>query len=319
MAEKILDQLNAGSLFDMSGVVAVVTGGGSGIGLMIATTLVSNGATVYIIGLVQAELDRIASVYNQAAEKSECKGRMYGIEGDVSKKSEAKRLADEVGKRTPYITVLFNNAGVLLGRFKKPTSTSAADFVKAYYDEVPEQAFTDNINVNAIGPYWLTFTFLPLLEAWKTQNQFGSGGRKFAPQIIMTSSMNGWTKDPATGGSSFPYIFSKSAIGHATASLAHELIPLGIRVNGIAPGLFVTDMSTPGTIDELGVSHNDKKDYTFAFPADQLPVSLGGPANVGGSNKDMGSLALFLVGNWFVNGETVLIDGGTMLVHPSSY
>jgi len=319
MAEKILDQLHAGSLFDLSGVVAVVTGGGSGIGLMISTTLVSNGATVYIIGPQQADLDRLSSVYNEAAKKSGRKGQMHGIEGDVSKKSEAKRLADEVSKRTPYVTVLFNNAGILTGKFNKPTTTSAADFVKAYFDDVPEHTFNDTINVNAVGPYWLTFAFLPLLEAWKNQNEYGNGGRKFAPQIIMTSSMNGWTKDPATAGSSFPYMYSKSAIGHATASLAHELLPLGIRVNGIAPGLFVTEMSTPGTIDSLGVSHNYNKNYSFDIPADQLPTSLGGPTNVGGSNRDMGSLALFLVGNWFVNGETVLIDGGTLLVHPSSY
>ena len=48
--------------------------------------------------------------------------------------------------------------------------------------------------------------------------------------------MNGWTKDPATSGFSFPYLFSKAAIGQATSTLAHELLPLGIRVNCVAPG-----------------------------------------------------------------------------------
>lgn len=73
----------------------------------------------------------------------------------------------------------------------------------------------------------------------------------------------------------------------------------------------MTEMSRTGTIDELGISHGvDKKDHDFAIPADQLPVSLGGPTNIGGSSRDMGSLALFLVSNFFVNGETVLIDGG---------
>ena len=121
----------------------------------------------------------------------------------------------------------------------RPKSTSAADFVKAYFDAVPEESFNNVYNVNSVGPYWLTFAFLPLLEKWK-ENQYGQGTRKFAPQIIMTSSMNGWTKDAATSGWTFPYIFSKSAIGHATSSLAHELLPLGIRVNGIAPGKFLS-------------------------------------------------------------------------------
>ena len=103
-------------------------------------------------------------------------------------------------------------------------------------------------------------------------------------------------------------MYSKSAIGHATASLAHELLPLGVRVNGISPGFFVTDMSAPGTMNELGQSR-----MTHAMPYDfQIPVSRPpGPGQPpAGTNKDMGALVLFLVANWFVDGETVLIDGG---------
>ena len=62
MAEQILESVSVGSMFDMTGVVAVVTGGGTGIGLMITTTLVSNGATVFIIGPGQAELDRCVAL-----------------------------------------------------------------------------------------------------------------------------------------------------------------------------------------------------------------------------------------------------------------
>ncbi|EIW54837.1 NAD-P-binding protein [Trametes versicolor FP-101664 SS1] len=313
MADTALTSLTASNLFDLTGVVAVVTGGGSGIGLMIASTLLANGATVYIIGPKQADLDRVANVYNDAAEKASKPGKMYGIEGDIRLKSEALRLAEEVGKREKHITVLFNNAGVLSGSFKKPTVASADAFRTAYFDEVPESSFDDNLRTNAIGPYWLTFAFLPLLEKWKQNPE----GARFAPQIVMTSSMNGWTKDPATAGSSFPYMYSKSAIGHATSSLAHELLPLGIRVNGIAPGLFITEMSAPGSADAIGQSRLPP-DYVASF---EVPVSR--PVDPGtqraGTNKDMGALVLFLVANWFVDGETVLIDGGTLLKHPSSY
>nr|GAT58829.1 predicted protein [Mycena chlorophos] len=124
--------------------------------------------------------------------------------------------------------------------------------------------------------------------------------------------MNGWTKDSATSGFSYPYLFSKSAIGHATATLAHEFLPLGIRVNGIAPGLFITAINTdPASVDEFGVSDPAKAPKSFGFP---VPTERGY-----GTAKDVGSLALFLVANWFVNGETVLIDGGTLLKAPSSY
>mgnify|MGYP002477665267 CR=1 FL=1 len=62
------------------------------------------------------------------------------------------------------------------------------------------------------------------------------------------------TKDPATGGAGYPYLLSKAAIAHMTSLLAHDLIPLGVRVNQIAPGWVVTGMSAPGTVDEWGVS-----------------------------------------------------------------
>lgn len=125
----------------------------------------------------------------------------------------------------------------MAGQFKPPTSPTASAYLAAYFDPVSQSDFTESLATNAVGPYWLTFAFLPLLEAWKDQE--GELGKKFVPQVIMTSSMNGWTKDPATSGNSFPYLYSKSAIGHATGTLAHELLPLGIRVNGIAPVSFI--------------------------------------------------------------------------------
>ncbi|KAI0754202.1 NAD-P-binding protein [Daedaleopsis nitida] len=313
MADVVLGSLTASNLFDMTGVIAVVTGGGTGIGLMISSTLLANGATVYIVGPKQDDLDRISKVYSDAAAAAGKPGRMYGIAGDVRLKSEALRLAGEVGKREKHITVLFNNAGVLSGSFQKPTVASASAFRKAYFDDVPEESFDHNIRTNAVGPYWLTFAFLPLLEAWKAS----AHGQRFAPQIVMTSSMNGWTKDLATAGFSFPYMYSKSAIGHATSSLAHELLPLGIRVNGIAPGFFVTEMTAQGTADAAGNSKL-RENQTIAF---DVPVSRPMAEGVqrAGTNKDMAALVLFLVANWFVDGETVLIDGGTLLKHPSSY
>lgn len=60
-------------------------------------------------------------------------------------------------------------------------------------------------------------------------------------------------------------------------------------------------MGAPGTQDEVGLSHAPKE-MVLEFQVPTVPT--------GGTNRDMGSLALFLISNWFVNGETVLIDGG---------
>ena len=208
-----------------------------------------------------------------------------------------------------------------------PANASAEEYRKTVFETVTEEHFDYNLQTNAIGPYWMTFAFLPLLERWKST----PGGARFAPQIVMTSSMNGWTKvrpprlylcrcsyqmtlslqDPTTGGWSFPYLFSKSAIGHATSSLAHELLPLGIRVNGIAPGMFATGMTAgPDAADEAGMSHfsAERGGNDFQVPVQMRPVH---GSNVPyGTHRDMGALVLFLVANWFVDGETVLIDGG---------
>ena len=142
-----------------------------------------------------------------------------------------------VGFRYDHSLILFNRISPASGKFERPTETTARAFQKAYFTNLQEDVFDNVMHTNAVGPYWLTFAFLPLLERWKEIGYTAVSGRKFPPQIIMTSSMNGWTKDPATAGFSFPYLYSKSAIGHATSTLAHELLPLGIRVNGIAPGL----------------------------------------------------------------------------------
>ncbi|KAF9486180.1 NAD(P)-binding protein [Pholiota conissans] len=307
---EILGGLTASSMFNLRGIVAVVTGGGTGIGLMMTSTLIANGAKVYIVGPQQKELDRIAGVYNNGVAAG--MGTMHGVEADIRKKSEATRIAALISEREPNgITVLFNNAGITKGHFKRPEFSAsnppnAQAFVDALFNSVSQEDFDDVYNTNSVGPYWLTFAFLPLLEKWKSS----PGGQKFPPQIVMTSSMNGWTKDAAVSGFSFPYLFSKSAIGHATSTLAHELLPLGIRVNGIAPGLFPTEMSNPGNMDEQGITTiAPEKEYEFEIPANKA----------GGTRYDMGSLVLFLVANWFVNGETVLIDGGTLLRHPSSY
>ncbi|KAK7050004.1 hypothetical protein VNI00_005435 [Paramarasmius palmivorus] len=235
-----LEEQQAGNLFDLRGVVAVVSGGGSGIGLMITSTLIANGAKVYIIGPKQADLDKIAQIYNAEAQKIPGGGSIVGIEGDISKKPEAKRLADEIASREPYITVLFNNAGIQAGQFKRPSTPTASAYVSAFFDSIKQEDFTRVLDTNAVGHYYMTFAFLPLLEKWKNSDEPVT--KKFVPQVIMTSSMNGWTKDSATSGNSYPYMFSKSALGQATSSLAHELLPLGIRVNGIAPGLFPSEV-----------------------------------------------------------------------------
>jgi NAD(P)-dependent dehydrogenase (short-subunit alcohol dehydrogenase family) len=79
------------------------------------------------------------------------------------------RPAAEIGKCEKTATVLFNNAGITTGDYARPRpSSTTADYVAAFFDAISQDDFTDTLNTNAIGPYGLTFVFLPLFERWKT-------------------------------------------------------------------------------------------------------------------------------------------------------
>ncbi|GAA5839579.1 hypothetical protein JCM11251_003551 [Rhodosporidiobolus azoricus] len=301
-----LTALSGASLFDLKGVVAVITGGNSGIGLMIGSTLLANGAKVYIVGLDKSEVEGIAERYSKLAKDQGLKGRMVGIQGDCSNKAEAERIHAEIAKREEYVTVLFNNAGVM-GTPTVPQKEHSGEVYKNEYLKLNDEDFQKVFAVNSIGPYFLSIAFLPLLTASKTQAPYGE---KFQPQIINTSSMNGWTKDPSTAGHGYPYLLSKAAIAHLTTLLAHDFLPIGVRVNQIAPGWFVTGMSAPGSLTEYGQSNKQMESDKFGF---KTPVGGSGGA------KDVGSVVLSLVVNRFVNGESILVDGGTLLVHASRY
>ena len=74
---------NVNRLFNVKGWTCVVTGGGTGIGLMATQALAANGAKVYIIGPDQAQLDGIAAIYNEGASHDEARGMLIGIQRDI--------------------------------------------------------------------------------------------------------------------------------------------------------------------------------------------------------------------------------------------
>ena len=96
--------LSINKLFDVSKLTAVVTGGGTGIGLMITQALQSNGAKVYITGRRQDALEKVVEQYSTGP------GKVIALPGDISSKEECQRLADEVAeKEDGGIHLLVNN------------------------------------------------------------------------------------------------------------------------------------------------------------------------------------------------------------------
>lgn len=114
------ENLKISKLFDMSHVTAVVTGGGTGIGLMVAQALASNGAKVYITDLRKEALESVVSQYNEGP------GEIIALPGDITQKDDLRRLANEVvSKESKGIHLLVNNGKLKqLFRFLKyPTIT----------------------------------------------------------------------------------------------------------------------------------------------------------------------------------------------------
>jgi NAD(P)-dependent dehydrogenase (short-subunit alcohol dehydrogenase family) len=206
------------NLFDLTGKVAVVTGGTRGIGMMIARGLLEAGASVYISSRKPEACDAAATELGEV-------GQVTAIPADLSSEAEAVRLAGEVANREPRLHILVNNAGATWG-------APLADFPESGWDKV--------LDLNLKAPFFLTRALLPLLE---------SGGSAEDPaRVINVGSIDGIR---VPGMPTYSYSASKAGIHQLTRVLARELGPRHITVNAIAPGPFESKMMA-ATLDAFG-------------------------------------------------------------------
>jgi NAD(P)-dependent dehydrogenase (short-subunit alcohol dehydrogenase family) len=196
-------------LFDLTGKVAVVTGGTRGIGLMIARGLLQAGASVYISSRKREAGE--AAVAALAAH-----GRVVSVPADLAREEECTRLAAEIGRSEERIHVLVNNAGATWG---------------APLEEFPASAWDRALDLNLKAPFRLTRAFLPLLEAAGTADD--------PARVINIGSIDG-LRVPAFP--TYSYSASKAGVHQLTRVLARELGPRHITVNAVAPGPFESKM-----------------------------------------------------------------------------
>ena len=196
-------------LFSLQGRVALVTGGSRGIGRMIATGLLHQGAKVYITA-------RKAAACDAAAGELSAIGSCISLPADVSNVAGARALAAAVMQREPALDIMVNNAGAAWGE----------DF-----DSFPESGWDKVVDLNMKTPFFLTQA---LHEALKRAAK-GRPAKVINIASIDGISVNQWE--------TYSYTASKAGLIHLTKRLALRLARDNIVVNGIAPGPFPSEMN----------------------------------------------------------------------------
>ena len=204
-------------LFDLTGKVAIVTGGNGGIGLGMARGLAQAGANIALVG-------RNAAKSEAAALKltAECGSKCHVITADVAQEKECRRIASEVADQLGGIHILINNAGI---NIRKPPQ------------EMTLEEWQEVINVNLTSAFLLSKAVYPALKA--------AGGGKIINIGSMTS-IFGASFAPA-------YATSKGGIVQLTKSLALAWAADNIQVNAILPGWFETELTDKARVEVPGL------------------------------------------------------------------
>ena len=240
--------------------VAIVTGGGSGIGLAIAEKFVQSNIRTIIVGRDEQKLKKAKEKLGALCTAMNC---------DLSDLAVIPKLVDDIIKQFGHIDVLVKNAGINLKK----------DFTDVNDDEFQKILLT---NVTAV--------FALSREVVKCMLEKGRGS------IINISSMASQYGIPKV----IAYTASKSAIEGMTRAMAVELSPKGIRVNCIAPGFIVTDMSAKALNSD---------------PERKQKVMSRTPMGYLGNPSDIANAALYLANGEanYVTGIVLPVDGGNSI------
>ena len=247
----------------LEGKVALVTGGSRGIGKAVALELAKEGADIAVNYVKNKNAaDEIVSKIHLLKRKT------ISIQADVSIITDIERMVEQVWDKFGRIDILVNNAGTA---YIEP------------FSKVSEETWDRTLNVNLKGAF-----FSSQITANKMIKEQIKG------RIINMSATNGQIAEADT----VHYNASKGGMDMVTSSLAIELAPFGIRINGIAPGVIKTEID-----EDFFADPKFKEDYLRHIPMRRF-----------GEPEEVGKAAVFLASDdsSYITGRTIVIDGGLL-------
>jgi len=260
--------MKAAELFDLSGHVAVVTGAASGLGLAISQVVAANGGRVVMLDIDEAGLAKAAATFERMGTPADV------FVADVGEPGKVDSIVDACVEKYGRLDCVFANAGATGGPgYGKPEGTAEAASMDLWQS---------CLRVNLDG------AFLTIKAAAKHMKPRGQGS------IVVTSSVAALR---ASALPSHAYHAAKAGIAQVVRVAALELGPHNVRVNGIAPGPFKTNIGN-------GRMHTEEGAALFA-----ATVPLGRLAEL----DEIKGLALLLASpaSSYMTGAVIPVDGGT--------
>jgi len=272
------------SFKDLSGKVCVITGGAGVIGLEMVKAMASVGVKIAIADIQKDRAEKVA-----AEIAAEFNAQVIGVEGNVLDRAMLEKANEEIKKKLGPVEILINGAGG-----NAPSATTKVEQILEENLNNLEDTFygLEMDGFDKVFALNFTGTLLPSIVFTKDMLKNKKG------VILNISSMNSYkplTKIPA-------YSAAKASVNNFTEWLAVHLAKMGIRVNAIAPGFFITNQNRFLVTDE--------KTGNFS-PRGQKIVD-NTPMGKFGEPEDLQGATLFLISDIssFITGIVLPVDGG---------